>query len=87
MSGRVTVRIDRLILSRVRPSDRRAVAEALTLELSRLLTERGLPVRLTRPASLDRLAARPVLAGGGSSVRRFGQRVATAVYGALERSR
>ena len=87
MSGRVIVRIDRLILSRVRPSNRRDVAEALTLELSRLLTERGLPVRLTRPGSLDRLAARPVSVGGGSSARRLGQRVATAVYGALERSR
>jgi len=87
VSGRVTVRIDRLVLSQVRPSERRAVAEAFTVELSHLLVERGLPVRLSSAASFDRLAARPVAARGGSSARRFGQRVATTVYGALERSR
>jgi hypothetical protein len=87
VSGRVTVRIDRLVLSGVRPSDRRAVSRALTVELARLLTERGVPVRLTRPASIDRLAARPATARGGSSARGVGRSVASALYRALEGSR
>jgi hypothetical protein len=87
MKPSVTIRIDELVLRGVRPGDRHRVAGAITAELTRLLTERGVPSGLARTASLDRIAGNPVRVPPRSSPRLLGQRLAGALYSSLDRPR
>lgn len=83
MNQSVVVRIDRLVLDGVRPSDRRAVADAVIAELTLRLRREQRPLLLMRPAALDRLSARPIPVPAGSPGRRLGQKVATAIHAAM----
>jgi hypothetical protein len=87
MSRPVSVHIERLVLHGVRPADRHGVSEALAAELSRLLAQQGAPAHLAGPGAFERMSPRPIRLPAGSSPRRLGQRLAAALYGALEQPR
>lgn len=87
MNGPVVVRIDRLVLHGVPPADRYRIADAMSSELSRLLAQGGVPGRLSRGTDVERLQSRPLSLPAGATPHRLGQRLATAVYGALEAAR
>jgi hypothetical protein len=78
LTERVLVEIDALLLDGVRPADRARVAEAFTRELSRLLTEHGLPAV---DARRDTVTRPPVPLTG--SPRRIGRMLARSVHETL----
>ena len=83
---KIQVHIDKLVVDDpgVRPE---VLGPALQKELSRLLTERGLPPGLARGAQLPRLSARmePTATAGVRGNTRLGRGVAKATLGALQR--
>jgi hypothetical protein len=75
------------VLHGVRPSERRAVADAVISELTIRFRQQQTPLLLTHPAALDRLSARPLTVPAGLPARRLGQRVASAIHAAMEGAR
>lgn len=84
-ASRVELQIGELVLDGVAPRDRDAVAEAFTRELTRLLSEQGVPEAF-RPAGdgvqVESLAAL-LQPSEGLSPGHFGTRVAAAVYAGM----
>jgi hypothetical protein len=80
MGMNVALHIEELVLHGFAPGDRHAIAEGLQGELTRLLTERGLPRALAAGASWETLATPPVAVGTGSRPEVIGAQVARSVY-------
>jgi hypothetical protein len=82
---RIEVEIEELVLHGFDPRDRHSIGKAVRSELSRLLTEGGVP------SSLGHAGNVPHLDGGSFGVRRgttpkaVGSQVARAVYGGMRK--
>jgi len=83
----VIVHVDELVLHGVRPGDRNRVAEAMSSELARLLSDRGAPALLESPSSVDMLRAGAVRLQGGGSPRTLGHGIARSLYNAMKDAR
>ena len=83
MEPSLELHIERLVLHGVPSKDRDRVGAALQAELSRLLTERGIPAGLGRGGALNRLKIEPRSLGAGVSAEVMGVQIAQAIYGGL----
>lgn len=80
----VELHIESLVLHGFSPLERHRVAEAVRLELARLLRERGLP--LERAGEVARLDAGAFTVATGAGAEQIGAQVARAVYRGLNPS-
>ncbi len=83
--ARVELHIEELVLYGLAPADRHRLAEAVRRELTRLLTEQGVPPRLSRGGEVTQLDGGSFHAEPGLRAEAAGARVARAVYGGLSR--
>jgi hypothetical protein len=83
MTPAVKIHLEEVVLHFAAPSERERAAEALVLELTRLLTERGVPDPLLKGATAPRLDGGSFALSAGLSAEEYGARVARAVYRSL----
>jgi hypothetical protein len=76
--SRIEVTIDELVLHGVAPGDRYAIAEALQVELGRLLTDQGVPPGWTREGATAKVDAGTATQNPGGA--NLGARAAQAIY-------
>lgn len=81
----IALRIDELALHGFAAADRQAIGAALQRELTRLISDQGVPAALTEGSSVDRLDAGVFNVAPGMSAEAIGAQVAQAVYGGLSR--
>lgn len=79
----IDLHIDALILHGFAPGDRPLIAQALQQELTRLLTEQGVPSSLTHSIEVPHLQGANVQAASGLSPRAIGTQVAQSIYTSL----
>jgi hypothetical protein len=77
----VRVHVEELVLHGFAPGDRRRIGDAVLHELTRLLTEQGVPPQLARAGETERLDADSFALAPGAGARAVGVRTARAVYG------
>jgi hypothetical protein len=80
MRREVDIHIDELVLHGFLQRDRYRIARAIESELSRLISEEGVPSALTRNADRPVLDAGPIDIESGTRPEVAGSRVARAVY-------
>jgi len=85
MKPNIELHIAELVLHGFPPGDRHRIAEAMQQELTRLLTEQGLPPSLQQAGEVPRLDGGAFIAQRHASPRSVGNQVAHAVYGGLVR--
>ena len=83
-AARVELRIDSLVLHGVAPGARDRVADAFSTELTRLLTERGVPAGLSTAGERAAIDAGELRLGGRSDAS-AGVELAHVVYRGLSR--
>lgn len=83
MEPTLELHIERLVLHGVALRDRDRVGAALQVELSRLLTERGIPSRLSNSGALAELKVDGRSLAAGGSAEGMGVQIAQAIYGGL----
>ncbi|HEY9643631.1 MAG TPA: hypothetical protein V6C57_24290 [Coleofasciculaceae cyanobacterium] len=77
----LNIQIDRLILENISllPHERQQLQRAIESELSRLLTEKGLPASLQQGGAIDRLP--PVTVSSNQKPAQMAQQIAQDIYG------
>ena len=80
----IELEIDELVLHGIAAADRVAVGEAVQHELTRLLTERGVPPSLEQAGNASVLHGDAIHLRGAAQPQTFGQQVAAAIYRSLE---
>ena len=82
--SRILLHVERLVLHGIDPRDRAAIGAAVRQELTRLLTEQGVPSgwRDAGPVQGERLAAQLPSAAAPASPAATGTAVARAAFGA-----
>ena len=75
--------IDELALNGFAPGDRARIADALQSELTRLITENGVPQALANGGAFDRMNAGAFHMATSARPEATGARIAQAVYGRL----
>lgn len=80
----VDLHIERLVIDDASPAEGRRIGASVESELTRLLTERGLPSGLERGGDVGSLDGGSISRGLGDSSRRVGGRVAEAAYRSLK---
>lgn len=83
MKPNIELHIEELVLHGFAPGDRSRIGEAVEGELTRLLTERGVPPFLMRGGETGRLDVGTFEVTSGSRAEKLGSQVAQAVYGGL----
>lgn len=83
-TGGIELHIEELVLHGFAPGDRHRIAGALELELTRLLTEQGLPAALQGGGELERLDGGVITVRPGGRPEELGAQVARSVYGRSE---
>jgi hypothetical protein len=78
------LRIDELVLHGFPASARHGISEATRQELTRLLTERGVPEVMNEPVATARVDAGSFRMAKGAGPNAIGALVADAVYGGLK---
>ena len=81
----VRLHIDELVLHGFPAGSRYAIGDATQRELTRLLTERGVPQRMSEPCETARVDAGSFQVGQGARPNVIGALVAKAVYGDSKR--
>ena len=81
----IELHIQELILHGFSPGDRYRIGEAIQRELSRLLTERGVPPSLSHGDEIAHLDGGSFNVASGSKAEAIGRQVAQSVYGGLKR--
>ena len=81
----VRLHIDELVLHGFPAGSRYSIGDATQQELTRLLTERGVPPRMARSGETVRIDAGSFQVAQGASPNLIGALVATAVYGGPKR--
>lgn len=81
----IELHVEELVLEGFAPAERHAVADAFERELSRLLTEHGLPDSHAQGAEASSLDAGSVRLAPGTRPAAAGAQIARAVYGGLRR--
>ncbi len=79
----VNLHIDELVLVDYSTGERHQIGEAVRLELTRLLSEQGVPQPLTRGGAMASLDGGAFEVAPGSTARVIGTRVALQVYARL----
>ncbi len=82
--SRVEVTIDDLVLHGFAPGDRYAIAEALELELTRLLCEQGVPAAFAQGGEVQRVDGGSFSMAPSASGASVGGQVAQMVFGGLQ---
>jgi hypothetical protein len=83
-ASRIELQIGELVLHGVAPRDRQAVADAFAGELTRLLTERGVPEELGEDGGqVESVDATMAGSTTGLGPGHLGTRIAAAVYAGL----
>jgi len=83
MTPSVRVHLDRVILRGVEPAGRGRASEALRAELTRLLTEHGVPEALHYPTDIARIDGGSFQLTSGLAPEDYGVRAARALYRGL----
>jgi hypothetical protein len=81
----VRVHVEELVLQGFAPGDRHAIGEAVQQELTRLLTEQGVPPALARGGETGRIDAGSFSLPRGARARAVGVEVARAVHRGAKR--
>ena len=81
--GNIELHIEELVLHGFDPGDGRRIGSALEAELTRLLTEQGLPPSLARGAEIEHLRGERFEVTPDTAPEEIGGHVARAVYGGL----
>lgn len=81
----VELHIEELVLHGFPRSDRYRIAEAVELELSRLVTRVGLSPSLKQEATVDRVRGGSFQVAPGARAEATGRQIARAVFGGLPR--
>ena len=81
--ARIEVFIEELVLHGFAPGDRAHIGGTLESELTRLLSERGLPPTLAHGSALARLDGGTIQLARGPRANAVGAQGARAVYGGL----
>lgn len=79
----IELNIQELILHGFPPVDRYRIAEVVEHELTRLLSEGGLPASVDQERTIARLAGGLIQAASGLSVEKVGAQIAQAIYRGL----
>ena len=79
----IELNIDELVLHGFAPGDRHRIGEAVERELTRLLTDRGVPQSLERGGEIASMDGGAFEVAPGSRAQVVGAQVAKAVYGGL----
>jgi hypothetical protein len=82
-SERIELHIDRLVLDGFAPGDRHRIADALRIELARLLVERGMPSWPAPGSEVVKPDVRAVEPLSGVTATALGFRIAHRVHEAL----
>lgn len=82
----VKVHIEELVLHGFAPSDRHAIAHAVEGELTRLMSEGGLPGSPARSLTLGRINGGAFKVKAGAKPQAAGTQIAQAVYQSLRRN-
>jgi hypothetical protein len=75
--------IERLVLHGIAPQDRHRLGAALQQELTRLLTEQGIPPRLTQASALAQLKVSPCEVSADARPEAIGTQLAQTIYQGL----
>jgi hypothetical protein len=81
----IELHIEELVLHSFPAKDRHLVGEAVQRELTRLLSERGIPSSLSKGGEIARLNGGSFNVKQGSKADVVGRQVAQAVYGGMKR--
>lgn len=81
MEQKVDLHIEELVLHGFSPGDRYRIGQAVELELTRLITEQGIPSSLSRDGDLARINGGTINVSPNSRAEVIGGRVAQSVYG------
>jgi hypothetical protein len=81
----IEIDINELVLTGFAPDDRSRVGTSIERELTRLISENGMPQPLTRGGAIADLDGESFEMVSGSSPESIGIEVARAVYGGLNR--
>ncbi len=80
MKQSVELHIEQLVLHGFPPGDRHRIAQAVELELTRLITEQGVPVSLSLGGNRDRLEGGTFNMAPNSRAQVVGNNIAQSVY-------
>jgi hypothetical protein len=81
----IQLHIKELVLNGIAPPDRYITGEAFERELTRLLSEHGVPRALSTPGESTTLPELALELIPGASAQEFGAELAKAIYGGLDR--
>ena len=81
----IELNIEELVLHGFAPGDRYSIGEAVERELTRLLTDRGVPQSLERGGEIANMDGGAFEVATGSRSEAIGAQVARSVYGGLRR--
>ena len=84
MGVNVTLHIEALVLHGFAPGDRHAIAAGLQDELTRLLSEQGLPRAFEGESNLPRIDGGAIAVNPSSDPRGLGRHVARSILGSLQ---
>ena len=79
----IDLHIEELVLDGFAPTDRRAIAEAVQRELTRLLTDQGIHPSLSNGYEAERVDGGAFHVQPGARGNAIGTQVAQAIYGGL----
>ncbi len=82
-TNRVEISIEELVVHGAMAGDREQIGAAVQRELTRLLSERGIPAAVPKSTEIKGLSPEPLAAPPGASPEATGAGVARVVYGAL----
>jgi hypothetical protein len=82
----VKVHIEELVLHGFAPGDRHRIASAVESELTRLMSEGGLPLWQQNPPPLERIAGGTFQVKAGAKPQTAGTEIARAVFRSLRQS-
>ena len=80
MKQKVNLHIEKLVLHGFSPGDRYRIGEAVELELTRLITEQGIPSSLSQAGELARMNGGTFKVSPNSRAEVIGAQVAQSVY-------
>jgi hypothetical protein len=83
----IDLHIDELVLHGFAPTERRAIAEAVQRELTRLFTEQGIHPSLSNSYKAERVDGGAFQVQPGAKGNTIGAQVAQAIYGGLDNNR
>ena len=81
----IELHIEQLVLHGFKPGDRQRIGQAVELELTRMLTEQGVPSSFNNGREVDRLNGGTFSMAPNSRAETLGSQVAQSVYTGLSK--